>query len=172
MPARRRPALPVAFLVGRYGGTFGPSIGFAAGLPLQIQNDFETQADRATTKTWTGPFIGARVTMPSFGGVASALVVVFPALPSGGDQGSFWAFFTGSLVAFAFSGPGNGSAFRQLPVIFREQHVRQAERQGPQAQAAALKQPEREAGAVTGSCATCLAVCWCRCARKGAEAAS
>ncbi|MEU8434254.1 hypothetical protein AB0F18_15295 [Streptomyces sp. NPDC029216] len=96
------------------------------------------------------------VTMLSFVGMAAALVVVIFALPAGGDQGSFWAFFTGFLVAFAFSGLGNGSTFRQIPVIFREQHMCQGQGQGPEAKAAALKQSEMEAGAVTG-CSSAIA---------------
>ncbi|MER5809755.1 NarK family nitrate/nitrite MFS transporter [Streptomyces sp. NPDC002033] len=149
-----------------YVGTFGSFIGFAAGLPLLIKNNFEAQGYQATTYAWIGPFIGAlmrwaggwlsdkiggaRVTMLSFVGMAASLVVVIFALPAGGDQGSFWAFFIGFLAAFAFSGLGNGSTFRQIPVIFRDQHMRQAEGQGPEAQAAALKQSEMESGAVTG----------------------
>ncbi|MFI8280021.1 MFS transporter [Streptomyces sp. NPDC085929] len=149
-----------------YVGTFGSFIGFAAGLPLLIKNNFEAQGHQATTYAWIGPFVGAlmrwaggrlsdriggaRVTMLSFAGMAAAPAVVIFALPSDGDQGSFWAFLTGFLAAFAFSGLGNGSTFRQIPVIFRDQHMRDAEGKGPQAQAAALKQSEREAGAVTG----------------------
>ncbi|MFD9371054.1 hypothetical protein ACFWA6_25595 [Streptomyces sp. NPDC060020] len=68
--------------------------------------------------------------MLSYVGMAAALVVVVFALPSGGDQGSFWAFFLGFLAAFAFSGLGNGSTFRQIPVIFRDQHMREAEGKG------------------------------------------
>ncbi|UQX01540.1 hypothetical protein [Streptomyces sp. RerS4] len=115
---------------------------------------------------------GAKVAMLSFVGMAAALVVVIFALAHSGNQGNVWAFFTGFLAAFAFafSGPGNGSTFRQIPVIFGDQHTRQAQGQGPQEQAAALKQSEMEAGAVTGFYATCLAVCWWFYARKGAEA--
>ncbi|WP_244291219.1 MFS transporter [Streptomyces subrutilus] len=149
-----------------YVGTFGSFIGFAAGLPLLIKNNFEAQGYHATTYAWIGPFIGAfmrwaggwlsdkmggaRVTMLSFVGMAASLVVVIFALPHSGDQGSFWAFFIGFLAAFAFSGLGNGSTFRQIPVIFRDQHMREAAGRGPEAQGAALKQSEMEAGAVTG----------------------
>lgn len=149
-----------------YVGTFGSFIGFAAGLPLLIKNNFESQGYQATTYAWIGPFVGAlmrwaggwlsdkvggaRVTMLSFVGMAAALVVVIFALPSGSDQGSFWAFFIGFLVAFAFSGLGNGSTFRQIPVIFRDRHMKQAEGKDPEAQATAMKQSEMEAGAVTG----------------------
>ncbi|WP_030706940.1 hypothetical protein [Streptomyces sp. NRRL F-2580] len=171
-----------------YVDTFGSFIGFAAGLPLLIKNNFEAQGYQATTSAWIDPFIGAlmrwaggwlsdkiggaRVTLLSFVGMAAALVVVIFALPSDGDQGSFWAFFPGFLAAFAFSGLGNGSTFRQIPVIFRDRHMREAEGMGPEVQAATLKQSEMEAGAVTGFYASCLALCWWFCARKGAEAPS
>ncbi|MFG2993434.1 hypothetical protein ACGFZK_29750 [Streptomyces sp. NPDC048257] len=82
--------------------------------------------------------------------ISRPLVGVNFALPAGGDQGSFWAFFIGFLAAFAFSGLGNGSTFRQIPVIFRDQHMREAEGRGAEVQAAVLKQPQMEAGAVTG----------------------
>ncbi|RSS80208.1 NarK family nitrate/nitrite MFS transporter [Streptomyces sp. WAC06614] len=149
-----------------YVGTFGSFIGFAAGLPLLIKNNFESQGYQATTYAWIGPFIGAlmrwaggwlsdriggaRVTLLSFVGMAASLVVVIFALPTGGDQGSFWTFFAGFLAAFFFSGLGNGSTFRQIPVIFRDQHVRAARGKGPDELNAAVKQSETEAGAVTG----------------------
>ncbi|MFD3541769.1 NarK family nitrate/nitrite MFS transporter [Streptomyces sp. NPDC058662] len=149
-----------------YVGTFGSFIGFAAGLPLLIKNNFEAQGYQATTYAWIGPFIGAlmrwaggwlsdrmggaRVTMLSFVGMAASLVVVIFALPHAGDGGHFWAFYLGFLAAFAFSGLGNGSTFRQIPVIFRDQHMREAAGKGPEAQTAALRQSEMEAGAVTG----------------------
>ncbi|MEV3859562.1 NarK family nitrate/nitrite MFS transporter [Streptomyces sp. NPDC050095] len=201
-----------------YVGTFGSFIGFAAGLPLLMKNNFASQGYQATTYAWVGPFIGAltrwaggwlsdkiggaRVTMVSFVGMAASLVVVINALPSGSDQGSFWAFYVGFLCAFAFSGIGNGSTFRQIPVIFRDQHTKGLTEGTPE-YAKALKQSEMEAGAVTGFSsaiaaygfffipamfanfavtsslwcfivfyATCLVVCYWFYARKGAEAPS
>ncbi len=87
------------------------NIGFAAGLPLLIKNNFESQRHRAITYAWTGPFIGALmrwvgdllsgrlggagVTLLSFVGMAVSRTVVIFALPADGDQGSFWAFFSG-----------------------------------------------------------------------------
>ncbi|MGW2230639.1 NarK family nitrate/nitrite MFS transporter [Streptomyces formicae] len=149
-----------------YVGTFGSFIGFAAGLPLLIKNNFSASGYQATTYAWVGPFIGAltrwaggwlsdkiggaRVTLVSFVGMAASLVVVISALPSGGDEGSFWAFYVGFLCAFAFSGIGNGSTFRQIPVIFRDLHLTKAAGQGPEVEGAALKQAEMESGAVTG----------------------
>ncbi|WP_327355471.1 NarK family nitrate/nitrite MFS transporter [Streptomyces sp. NBC_01304] len=149
-----------------YVGTFGSFIGFAAALPMLIKDNFSAQGYQATTYAWIGPAIGAltrwlggslsdkiggaKVTMLSFVGMAASLVVVIFAIPTGGDQGNFWTFYIGFLAAFFFSGIGNGSTFRQIPVIFRDQHTQGAAGKSPEVQAAALKQSEMEAGAVTG----------------------
>lgn len=151
-----------------YVGTFGSFIGFAAALPNLIKTTFTPidPAYSATTYAWVGPFVGAvtrwaggwlsdriggaRVTMLSFVGMGASLVVVINALPAGGDQGNFWIFYVGFLCAFLFSGIGNGSTFRQIPVIFRDQHMKAVAGKGPEAEEAALKQSAMEAGAVTG----------------------
>ncbi|MCY0919958.1 MFS transporter [Streptomyces sp. H27-G5] len=147
-----------------YVGTFGSFIGFAAALPLLIKTTFPAYS--VATYAWMGPALGAlarwaggwiadklggaRVTILSFAGLAASIIGVITFLPVGSDQGSFQGFFLCFLAAFFFSGVGNGSTFRQIPVIFRDQHMRAAEGQGPAAQDAAMKQSEMEAGAVTG----------------------
>ncbi|GAA1349474.1 NarK family nitrate/nitrite MFS transporter [Streptomyces beijiangensis] len=151
-----------------YVGTFGSFIGFASALPNLIKTTFTPidPAYSATTYAWIGPFIGAlmrwaggwladrmggaRVTMLSFVGMAVSLVVVINALPTGGDDGNFWIFYAGFLFAFFFSGLGNGSTFRQIPVIFRDQHMKGPLRAESQSEAQALKQSEMESGAVIG----------------------
>ncbi len=151
-----------------YVGTFGSFIGFASALPNLINNTFTpiNSAYSATTYAWVGPFIGAltrwlggwlgdkvggaRCTMISFVGMAASILVVINALPSGGSNGNFWVFYVGFLSAFFFSGIGNGSTFRQIPVIFLNQARAKAADQGPEALAAANKQAEMEAGAVIG----------------------
>ncbi|MFI9104600.1 NarK family nitrate/nitrite MFS transporter [Streptomyces fildesensis] len=203
-----------------YVGTFGSFIGFAAALPLLIKTTF-TPIDAsysAATYAWIGPAVGAlarwaggwiadkvggaRVTFVSFVGMALSIVGVINFLPAGGDQGSFHGFFLCFLAAFFFSGLGNGSTFRQIPVIFRDQHLRGVQ-PGTPAEAAALRQAEMEAGAVTGFTsaiaafgfffipalfasmavtsamwgfvafyASCMVVTWWFYARKGAEAPS
>ncbi|MFC8453908.1 MFS transporter [Kitasatospora sp. NPDC057223] len=158
-----------------YVGTFGSFIGFASALPNLINTTFTPiNPDYSATKyAWVGPFIGAltrwlggwlgdkvggaRCTMISFVGMAASIIVVINALPAGGDDGNFWLFYGGFLAAFFFSGIGNGSTFRQIPVIFLNQHRAAAAGQGEQALEEARKQAEMEAGAVTGFSASIAA---------------
>ncbi|GAA4839489.1 NarK family nitrate/nitrite MFS transporter [Kitasatospora terrestris] len=146
-----------------YVGTFGSFIGFAAALPLLIKTAFPAYSVAAYA--WMGPALGAlarwgggwiadrlggaRVTLISFAGMALSIVGVIAFLPSGGDGGSFYGFFACFLAAFFFSGIGNGSTFRQIPVIFRSRHLRGLA-EGTAAHDQALKQAETESGAVTG----------------------
>ncbi|MER5638889.1 NarK family nitrate/nitrite MFS transporter [Kitasatospora sp. NPDC002227] len=199
-----------------YVGTFGSFIGFAAALPLLIKTTFPAYS--VATYAWMGPALGAlarwgggwiadrlggaRVTLLSFAGMALSIVGVIAFLPSGGDQGSFYGFFACFLAAFLFSGLGNGSTFRQIPVIFRSRHLKGLA-EGTPAHDQALKQAETESGAVTGFTAaiaaygfffipamfanfavtsamwgfvafylSCLALTWWYYARKGAESPS
>ncbi|GGP36937.1 NarK family nitrate/nitrite MFS transporter [Streptomyces melanogenes] len=147
-----------------YVGTFGSFIGFAAALPLLIKTTFPAYS--VATYAWMGPALGAlarwaggwiadrvggaRVTIVAFVGMALSIVGVINFLPgAGADSGNFYGFFACFLAAFLFSGMGNGSTFRQIPVIFRNQHLRGLE-PGTRAYAQARKQSEMEAGAVTG----------------------
>ncbi|WP_405015962.1 NarK family nitrate/nitrite MFS transporter [Kitasatospora sp. NBC_00070] len=146
-----------------YVGTFGSFIGFAAALPLLIKTTFPAYS--VATYAWMGPalgalarwaggwvadrFGGARVTVLSFVGMAGSIVGVINFLPAGGNEGSFYGFFVCFLAAFFFSGIGNGSTFRQIPVIFRAQALKGLT-EGTPAHDQALKQAEMESGAVTG----------------------
>lgn len=146
-----------------YVGTFGSFIGFAAALPLLIKTTFPAYS--IATYAWMGPALGAlarwaggwiadrlggaRVTILSFVGMALSIIGVINFLPAGTDSGNFYGFFACFLSAFLFSGIGNGSTFRQIPVIFRNRQLKGLE-PGTPAYAKALKQSEMEAGAVTG----------------------
>ncbi|MGW8954246.1 MFS transporter [Streptomyces sp. NPDC055709] len=199
-----------------YIGTFGSFIGFAAALPMLIKTTFPDYS--VATYAWIGPALGAlarwaggwiadklggaRVTILSFVGMAASIIGVITFLPSGGDGGNFAGFFACFLVAFLASGIGNGSTFRQIPVIFRNQHLKGLTEGTPE-YARALKQTETESGAVTGFTAgvaaygfffipalfanftvpsamwgfvafyvTCIAITWWFYARKGAESPS
>ncbi|HET6857780.1 MAG TPA: NarK family nitrate/nitrite MFS transporter [Streptomyces sp.] len=203
-----------------YVGTFGSFIGFAAALPMLIKTTFTPldPAYSAATYAWIGPAVGAlarwaggwigdriggaRCTIVSFAGMAVSIVGVIAFLPTGGDHGSFWGFLICFLFAFFFSGLGNGSTFRQIPVIFRSRHLRGLTEGTPE-YGRALKQAEMESGAVTGFTAaiaaygfffipalfgsiavthamwgfvafyvSCIAVTWWYYARKGAESPS
>ena len=146
-----------------YVGTFGSFIGFAAALPMLIKTTFP--AYPVATYAWMGPALGAlarwaggwiadklggaRVTILSFVGMAASIIGVINFLPAGTDGGDFAGFFLCFLAAFLFSGIGNGSTFRQIPVIFRNQHLNGLTPDTP-AYTRALKQTEMESGAVTG----------------------
>ncbi|MBC9716877.1 NarK family nitrate/nitrite MFS transporter [Streptomyces sp. TRM66268-LWL] len=199
-----------------YVGTFGSFIGFAAALPMLIKTTFPAYS--VATYAWMGPALGAlarwaggwiadkmggaRVTILSFVGMAVSIIGVINFLPAGGNDGNFAGFFACFLAAFFFSGIGNGSTFRQIPVIFRNQHLKGLTEGTPE-YAKALKQTEMEAGAVTGFTAaiaaygfffipalfanfavtsamwgfvafyaSCIVVTWWFYARKGAESPS
>ncbi|MER7171528.1 NarK family nitrate/nitrite MFS transporter [Streptomyces mesophilus] len=199
-----------------YVGTFGSFIGFAAALPMLIKTTFPDYS--VATYAWMGPALGAlarwaggwiadkmggaRVTILSFVGMAVSIIGVINFLPAGGNDGNFAGFFLSFLAAFFFSGIGNGSTFRQIPVIFRNQHLKGLTEGTPE-YAKALKQTEMEAGAVTGFTAaiaaygfffipalfanfavtsamwgfvafyaSCIVVTWWFYARKGAESPS
>ncbi|MEU2433298.1 NarK family nitrate/nitrite MFS transporter [Streptomyces sp. NPDC007861] len=199
-----------------YIGTFGSFIGFAAALPMLIKTTFPDYS--VATYAWMGPALGAlarwaggwiadklggaRVTLLSFAGMAASITGVIFFLPTGGNGGNFTGFFLCFLAAFASSGIGNGSTFRQIPVIFRSRHLKGLAEDTPE-YARALKQTEMESGAVTGFTAaiaaygfffipalfanfavtsamwgfvgfyaTCIAITWWYYARKGAEAPS
>ncbi|MER7954195.1 NarK family nitrate/nitrite MFS transporter [Streptomyces sp. NPDC096030] len=146
-----------------YVGTFGSFIGFAAALPMLIKTTFPDHSVAAYA--WMGPAVGAlarwaggwvadrlggaRVTILSFVGMAASIIGVISFLPSGSDTGSFHGFFLCFLAAFFFSGIGNGSTFRQIPVIFRSAHLKGLTEGTPE-YTKALKQSEMESGAVTG----------------------
>ncbi|WP_353943119.1 NarK family nitrate/nitrite MFS transporter [Streptomyces sp. HUAS MG91] len=203
-----------------YVGTFGSFIGFAAALPMLIKTTWTPidAAYTAATYAWIGPAIGAlarwgggwlgdklggaRVTIISFVGMAGSIIGVINCMPSNGAGGNFVGFLLCFYAAFLFSGIGNGSTFRQIPVIFRGQHLKNLTEGTPE-YTKALKQAEMESGAVTGFTsaiaaygfffipamfanfavtsalwcfvgfyATCVAVCWWFYARKGAESPS
>ncbi|MFH8259492.1 MFS transporter [Streptomyces roseolus] len=199
-----------------YVGTFGSFIGFAAALPMLIKTTFPDYSVAAYA--WMGPAVGAlarwaggwiadkwggaRVTLLSFVGMALSIAGVIAFLPSGGDGGDFHGFFLCFLAAFFFSGIGNGSTFRQIPVIFRGTRLKGLAEGTPE-HAGALRQAEMESGAVTGFTSamaaygfffipalfgsvavtsamwgfvafyvSCMVVTWWFYARKGAEAPS
>ncbi|MDQ8706793.1 NarK family nitrate/nitrite MFS transporter [Streptomyces sp. LHD-70] len=146
-----------------YVGTFGSFIGFAAALPMLIKTTFPDYS--VATYAWMGPALGAlarwaggwiadklggaRVTILSFVGMALSIIGVINFLPADSGSGNFTGFFLCFLAAFFFSGIGNGSTFRQIPVIFRSQHLKGLTEGTPE-YAKALKQTEMESGAVTG----------------------
>jgi len=66
------------------------------------------------------------------------------------DINSFAGFLAMFLVLFVTTGVGNGSTFRMVPSIFREEKLRQAAGAGDAGRAAALKAASTESAAVIG----------------------
>jgi len=146
-----------------YLGTFGSFIGFSAGFPLLIKNEFPQVNPLAYA--WLGPLVGAAIR--PFGGwladrigggavtfwnfavmVIAVLGVLYflPkgaggwALPAGPAAGSFAGFFVMFLILFLNAGIGNGSTFRMIPVIFNTIKARESEGLDQQKRAAAARE--------------------------------
>jgi NNP family nitrate/nitrite transporter-like MFS transporter len=143
-----------------YLGTFGSFIGYSAGFPLLIKNQFPEV--NALAYAWLGPLIGA-VIRP-FGGwlsdkLGGAVVTlwnfVVMAAAVGGvlfflNSHSFAGFFACFMVLFLTTGIGNGSTFRMIPVIFLTERQRAAAGKGREAEEQAIKHANKEAAAVLG----------------------
>ncbi|TDC51873.1 MFS transporter [Jiangella ureilytica] len=112
-----------------YIGTFGSFIGYSSAFPLLIKLQFPEVP--AANYAFLGALVGsvarplggwladriggARVTLWNFAAMAAGTVLVIVAV----DGGS-WPLFLGAfLLVFVTTGLGNGSAFRMIPMIFR-----------------------------------------------------
>ncbi len=147
-----------------YMGTFGSFIGYSAGFPLLIRNQFPDVNPLAYA--WLGPLLGAavrpfggwlsdklggaRVTLWNFVVMALAVGGVLVFLPRDGMGGSFIGFFLMFLVLFITSGIGNGSTFRMIPVIFLDDALGNVDRRNAEAVAAATREGNSLAAAVLG----------------------
>jgi MFS transporter, NNP family, nitrate/nitrite transporter len=142
-----------------YIGTFGSFIGYSAAFPLLLKSQFP---EITVGIAFLGPLVGS-LARP-FGGLLADKV--------GGTIVTFWNFiamgaatigvmyfvnvkdFTGFvsmfLVLFVTTGIGNGSTYRMIPSIFREQKLREAKGAGETGTAAALKAASIESAAALG----------------------
>jgi MFS transporter, NNP family, nitrate/nitrite transporter len=142
-----------------YVGTFGSFIGYSAAFPLLIKTQFPAVTIGIA---FLGPLVGS-LSRP-LGGLLADKV--------GGAIVTFWNFiamtaatigvlyfvgakdFTGFLVMFlilfATTGIGNGSTYRMIPSIFREENLHKARGKGEAARVAALKAASIESGAAVG----------------------
>ena len=146
-----------------YLGTFGSFIGYSAGLPMLLQNEFP--GTDAMQLVWLGPLLGAlmrpvggwladrvggaRVTFWCFVAMALGVCAVLSSLPEGGEGGNLAALLISFSLLFAAAGTGNGSSFRMIPSIFLADRQRSA---GPlpSQQAQAAKDAGKEAAAALG----------------------
>jgi MFS transporter, NNP family, nitrate/nitrite transporter len=142
-----------------YVGTFGSFIGYSAAFPLLLKTQFPAIT---AAVAFLGPLVGS-VARPLGGLLADkiggARVTFWNFLTMGGatmgvmyflDAKCFPGFLAMFLVLFVTTGIGNGSTFRMIPSIFREEKQRQAAGDGEAARAAALKAAGTESAAVIG----------------------
>ncbi|APG13931.1 MFS transporter [Bradyrhizobium japonicum] len=142
-----------------YIGTFGSFIGYSAAFPLLIKTQFPAIS---ISIAFLGPLVGS-LSRPLGGLLADKI---------GGSILTFWNFiamagatvgvlyfvghkdFTGFLamflILFVTTGIGNGSTYRMIPSIFREQNLFRVRGKGDAARAAALKTASIESGAAVG----------------------
>jgi MFS transporter, NNP family, nitrate/nitrite transporter len=140
-----------------YIGTFGSFIGYSAAFPLLIKTQFPAITIGIA---FLGPMVGS-LARPLGGlladkvggavvsfwnfiamGAATIGVVYFVEIK---DFAGFLAMF---LILFVTTGVGNGSTFRMIPSIFREEKLREAT--GESGRALALKAAGLESAAALG----------------------
>ena len=142
-----------------YIGTFGSFIGYSAAFPLLIKTQFPAVT---VAVAFLGPLVGS-LSRP-FGGyladkVGGAIVTFWNFIAMGAatvgvmyfvDIKSFEGFLTMFLVLFVTTGIGNGSTYRMIPSIFREEKLRQFRGQGEAGRATALKAASIASAAALG----------------------
>src|SRR5262244_2669010 len=142
-----------------YIGTFGSFIGYSAAFPLLIKTQFPAIT---VGIAFLGPLVGslarplgglladkiggAIVTFWNFIAMAAATIGVIYFV----DIKDFAGFLTMFLILFVTTGIGNGSTYRMIPAIFREEKRREAKGLGEVARAAALKAASLEGAAALG----------------------
>jgi len=142
-----------------YIGTFGSFIGYSAAFPLLIKTQFPTVTIGIA---FLGPLVGslsrplggliadkvggAIVTFFNFIAMAAATIGVLYFV----GAKDFAGFLVSFLVLFATTGFGNGSTYRMVPSIFREENLHKARGKGEAARAMALKAASIESGAAVG----------------------
>src|SRR5437588_2336278 len=142
-----------------YIGTFGSFIGYSAAFPLLIKTQFPAVT---VGIAFLGPLVGslsrplggwladkvggAIVTFWDFLAMAAATIGVMYFV----NIKDFAGFLTMFLILFVTTGIGNGSTYRMIPSIFREEKLREAKGSGEAGRAAALKAAGIEAAAALG----------------------
>src|SRR5437763_11145975 len=142
-----------------YIGTFGSFIGYSAAFPLLIKTQFP---EVTVAVAFLGPLVGS-LSRPLGGLLADkiggAIVTFWNFVVMGAatigvmyfvDVKNFAGFLTMFLMLFVTTGIGNGSTYRMIPAIFREEKRREAKGLGEAARAVALKAAGLEAAAALG----------------------
>src|SRR5580658_8247603 len=131
-----------------YIGTFGSFIGYSAAFPLLIKTQFPAIT---VAVAFLGPLVGS-LSRP-FGGlladkIGGAIVTFWNFIAMGAATGGvmyfvnvkdFNGFLTMFLILFVTTGIGNGSTYRMIPSIFREENFRKTKSLGEAGRAQALK---------------------------------
>ncbi len=143
-----------------YIGTFGSFIGYSAAFPLLIKTQFPAVT---VGIAFLGPLVGslarplgglladriggAIVTLWNFIAMAAATIGVLYFI----GAKDFTGFLVMFLVLFVSTGVGNGSTYRMIPSIFREENLRRAAAAtGEAGRAALLKTASIESAAALG----------------------
>jgi MFS transporter, NNP family, nitrate/nitrite transporter len=142
-----------------YIGTFGSFIGYSAAFPLLIKTQFPNVMIGIA---FVGPLLGslsrplgglladkvggAIVTFWNFIVMGTATIGVMYFIETK-EFGGFLAMF---LIVFIATGVGNGSTYRMIPSIFREEKLREVRGGGEAAKALAFKTAGIESGAALG----------------------
>jgi NNP family nitrate/nitrite transporter-like MFS transporter len=142
-----------------YIGTFGSFIGYSAAFPLLMKTQFP---QITVAIAFLGPLVGslsrpfggrladmlggARVTFWNFIVMAAATVGVMYFI----QIKSFEGFLAMFLILFVTTGVGNGSTYRMIPSIFREEKLRNAKRVDAAARLQATKDASIESAVALG----------------------
>jgi NNP family nitrate/nitrite transporter-like MFS transporter len=142
-----------------YIGTFGSFIGYSAAFPLLIKTQFP---GITIGIAFLGPLVGslarplgglladkvggAIVTFWNFIAMAAATIGVMYFV----EQKEFAGFLAMFLILFVTTGIGNGSTYRMIPSIFREEKLQGAKGLGDAGRALAMKAASIESGAALG----------------------
>jgi NNP family nitrate/nitrite transporter-like MFS transporter len=142
-----------------YVGTFGSFIGYSAAFPLLIKTQFPAVTIGIA---FLGPLVGslsrplgglladkiggAIITFWNFIAMAAATIGVIYFV---GNK-DFAGFLVMFLILFITTGVGNGSTYRMIPSIFREENLRKAQGKGEAGRALAIKTASIESGAAVG----------------------
>jgi MFS transporter, NNP family, nitrate/nitrite transporter len=142
-----------------YIGTFGSFIGYSAAFPLLIKTQFPTVT---LGIAFLGPLVGslarplgglladkiggAIITFWNFIAMAAATIGVMYFV----ETKEFAGFLVMFLILFVTTGVGNGSTYRMIPSIFREEKLQTLKSAGDAGRALALKAASIESGAALG----------------------
>jgi MFS transporter, NNP family, nitrate/nitrite transporter len=142
-----------------YIGTFGSFIGYSAAFPLLIKTQFPAVT---IAIAFMGPLVGS-LSRP-LGGlladkVGGAIVTFWNFIAMGAATigvlyfvgvKDFAGFLVMFLILFVTTGIGNGSTYRMIPSIFREENLAKAKGKGEAGRALALRAAGIESGAALG----------------------